>query len=475
MKKINFRWLILLILIGVMPFLIHPTVTFAGTPDSPENDPESAPSNLALGVFRNPVVSEGVISGYFDHDTNRGSVVFYDGRRSSGSNYGFYFSCPEVGMWDYVGCLDPVAGESACPNNRELWYDGHKGIDYEYTTFWHTGAVCDLGRFTGITLPVYAPASGKVFMAGTDPARPANGWHIRMKHDLNGNGNYDDDNFRSIYLHFSPNGLTVWPGQIVSEGQLLGYGGSTGYSSSPHLHFEVQRSYDGFQSYYSADPYGWQGAGEDPWPWNNEVLWKVVEPPPPPPPPTYDVLVLSIFIKQVDQLPCTACGERLQNGGFEQQEANWTVQGVDVITNNSDPYLPAGVSAYSGSWFAWLGGRSNANDKVYQEFTVGPQAQSARLRYAFRTDTQEAPGSPAYDHIYVRLRNANGDLIATLDQWDNVTQPKHEWFLRDILLPDLAAWAGQPMRISFEATTDGSYTTNFYIDEVSVYAESPAP
>ena len=482
MIKKTLRWLIPLLLLAAILFLLRPAATLAKPSGAGKSfvqatpEPLADPASLAIGVFRNPVVNQGVISGYFDHDSRSGSVVFYDGRRSSGSNYGFYFSCPSVGMWDYVGCLDPVAGESACANNRELWYDNHKGIDYEYTTFWHTGAVCDLGRFTGITAPVYAPAAGRVFMAGTDPARPANGWHIRMKHDLNGNGNYDDDNFRSIYLHFSPNGLAVSPGQNVSEGQYLGLGGSTGYSSSPHLHFEVQRSFNGFQTYYSADPYGWQGAGTDPWPYTNEVLWKVAQPPtatPPTPSPLPKRAWLPMIASAPLPVTCSACGERLQNGGFEQQEANWMVQGVDVITNNSDPYLPAGVSAYAGSWFAWLGGRSNANDRVSQEFTVGPQAISARLRYVIRFDTREASGSPPYDYIFVRLRGANGELLAQLEAWDNASSPQGQWIAREIALPNLSSWAGQPVRISFEATTDGSLTTNFYVDEVSVFAQAP--
>ena len=470
------RALILLgLLAAALLLLLHPSSSLAQNPEPTAPAPDAAaaqqePAALAIGVFRNPVVPVGVISGYFDHDPSSRSVVFYDGRRSSGSNYGFYFSCPEVGMWDYVGCLDAVSGEGACANNRELWYDNHKGIDYEYTTFWHTGAVCNLGRFTGITQAVYAPAAGLVFQAGTDPARPANGWHIRMKHDLNGNGNYDDDNFRSIYLHFSPNGLAVRAGQFVSEGQYLGLGGSTGYSSSPHLHFEVQRSYNGFQTYYSADPNGWQGAGADPWPYPNEVLWKVVQPPPPPP-----QLNKKLWIPLVHsvQSACSQCGERLLNSGFEEQEAYWQVVGVDVITNNSDPYLPAGVTAYTGSWFAWLGGRAYANDTVYQAFTVGSQATSARLRYAIRLDTKEAAGAQAYDHLYVRLLNANGELIAQLETWNNTSTPKDQWNVREVTLPNLDAWKGQPVRISFEATTDNTQTTNFYIDEVSVVATAP--
>lgn len=42
----------------------------------------------------------------------------------------------------------------------------------------------------------------------------------------------------SIYGHLS--GVTVSAGQTVVGGQLIGYVGSTGYSTGPHLHFEMQ-------------------------------------------------------------------------------------------------------------------------------------------------------------------------------------------------------------------------------------------
>lgn len=74
--------------------------------------------------------------------------------------------------------------------------------------------------------PIYATRAGKV---------------TRAAYQAGGAGNYVSinhlDGFASIYMHMTH--YVVSAGQTVSQGQLIGYVGSTGISTGPHLHFGV--------------------------------------------------------------------------------------------------------------------------------------------------------------------------------------------------------------------------------------------
>ena len=86
---------------------------------------------------------------------------------------------------------------------------------------WHPG----LDIAVDIGTPVYAAAMGTVDMAGWNGGY---GQFVKIRH---GNG------YESAYGHMS--GIAVSAGQQVRKGEIIGFVGSTGYSTGPHLHFEV--------------------------------------------------------------------------------------------------------------------------------------------------------------------------------------------------------------------------------------------
>jgi murein DD-endopeptidase MepM/ murein hydrolase activator NlpD len=53
-----------------------------------------------------------------------------------------------------------------------------------------------------------------------------------------------DDGTLGEYMHLSPSGVEVHPGQRVKRGQELALSGNTGFSSTPHLHFQVMTATD---------------------------------------------------------------------------------------------------------------------------------------------------------------------------------------------------------------------------------------
>ena len=107
-------------------------------------------------------------------------------------------------------------------------FRGDYGISQNFgdtdTSAFHTGIdyLCPAGT------PILASEAGQVFFAGWKDG--GYGYCVFLKHP---------DGMVTIYEHLLKD-IPVRIGQNVAKGQVIGYSGSTGNSTGPHLHFEMR-------------------------------------------------------------------------------------------------------------------------------------------------------------------------------------------------------------------------------------------
>lgn len=101
-------------------------------------------------------------------------------------------------------------------------YFGYRSNPFDgYSGDFHPGV--DIATYYGA--PVYATAAGYVQEAGWNGGY---GRYIRISHD----SGYD-----TAYGHMSS--IATYAGAYVEKGEVIGYVGSSGYSTGPHVHYEV--------------------------------------------------------------------------------------------------------------------------------------------------------------------------------------------------------------------------------------------
>lgn len=206
---------------GPSTFLV-PTLALAEPRPAPS--PRPGPANTIILAFTRPFAGSPPVTAYFDHD------LPFEFQDSDGAQLTFW-------------------GERVYP-----YLDGHDGYDFSMPA----------------GTPVFAVANGRVVAAGPGPSftcptlgdRTVQNTDIMVEHIFRGLGtNNDDLVLRTIYTHVGR--IDVQEGQVVRQGEQLGLSGNVGCSTGPHLHFEVNvRQGDNF---IAIDPYGWEGAGSDPW------------------------------------------------------------------------------------------------------------------------------------------------------------------------------------------------------------------
>ena len=110
---------------------------------------------------------------------------------------------------DYVANTSPFGDRDAPTEGAST---NHKGVDLA----------------APLNTPIYASRSGTVTVASYNNS---SGYYVQIQHD---NG------YKSVYMHMTY--FVVSAGQYVSQGQIIGYCGSTGVSTGSHLHFGISQN-----------------------------------------------------------------------------------------------------------------------------------------------------------------------------------------------------------------------------------------
>jgi murein DD-endopeptidase MepM/ murein hydrolase activator NlpD len=146
----------------------------------------------------------GTLLGAYRFELEDGDVEYFD--RNGKSLRKFLLRTPVDGarISSRFGMrMHPILGYSLM----------HKGVDFA----------------APVGTPIYAAGNGRVVVAGRNGGY---GNYVRIRH----NGDYS-----TAYAHMLRFARGIAPGHRVTQGQVIGYIGTTGRSTGPHLHYEVLR------------------------------------------------------------------------------------------------------------------------------------------------------------------------------------------------------------------------------------------
>ncbi|WP_129678350.1 peptidoglycan DD-metalloendopeptidase family protein [Candidatus Chloroploca sp. Khr17] len=236
-------------------------------------------------------------------------------------------------------------------------YDGHEGTDYPMSVGQTIIAAAD-GVVVDVAVDRQEAGVGQSWCIDY-PYTPVTGMIIQ--HQVEG------ITYRTWYWHLESQGIATNPrtgqrfqlGDTIFRGEMVGRSGNTGCSTGPHLHFGVQRSG------VATDPYGWCGAGSDPYPTSSQVLWSALASTPAPcavapPPATYS----GEFVSQSFQ-PQMVAGStqqvqlQLRNTGTGAWDANTKIFALPLDQNH--PFYDP----------SWLGPYRIASPGVVQPGAMG--------------------------------------------------------------------------------------------------------
>ena len=171
------------------------------------------------------VLYEENFSGGQKVDNGHVLAVQFEALRGNVKMYRFKKSDGTMGYYDENGNGAIKSLKRTPINNAKVTSNFSSGRKHPVLGFTRAHKGVDFRAPTGTPIP--AAGAGRVIARGYNRGH---GNYVKIRH----NGT-----FETLYAHMSKFAKGVGVGTTVRQGQIIGYAGSTGLSTGPHLHYEV--------------------------------------------------------------------------------------------------------------------------------------------------------------------------------------------------------------------------------------------
>jgi kumamolisin len=152
----------------------------------------------------------------------------------------------------------------------------------------------------------------------------------------------------------------------------------------------------------------------------------------------------------------------IQNGGFEQGSTPWkesSISGYEIVDT---------ANPHTGGYSAFLCGYSSCNDKISQGFVVPSNVSNVTISYWWDAQTSHLTHR-CMDTFTVVLLNASGKTIGKVQSACNANATGHWQQVNFNASSLLSSYAGQSVKLVFDATTSSSWVaSSFFVDDVNV-------
>jgi hypothetical protein len=156
---------------------------------------------------------------------------------------------------------------------------------------------------------------------------------------------------------------------------------------------------------------------------------------------------------------CNQAVQTLANPGFSGTLSPWQASGI--------PWLYCDVPAWG--CVAYLGGYNYANDWLVQSTVVPGWAETAAVYFDWIMYSEDSL-TAAYDYMVVSV--VAGPPGATVEIGQFVHDNRDDdgtWYISRMSWADVTSLRGQPISVRVYAFSDGSYVTDWFVDNVELW------